>query len=267
MEQRRAGGLPHSTRLLITADAGGSNGYRTRAWKTESAALAAEPGLSITVCHFPPGTSKWNRIEHRLFSAITMNWRGRPLTSYEVIVRSIAATITSTGLTVMAELDPGSYPTGVEISDEQLAAVPLARHRFHAMDPDLLAHPDLTGIPRERLDRLIAELAEAQEARREQARSQRRGAERRRARGAGPKPKLEVADRILTTVLYLRKPCTQAVLGELFAVDKGTIGKAVQEISPLLDRHGYAITPSTARFPSPADLAAYLATGEIKQAC
>src|SRR5271169_1915170 len=113
---------PHARRLLITADAGGSNGYRTKAWKTELAALAAETGLPITVCHLPPGTSKWNKIEHRLFSHITMNWRGRPLASHEVIVNSIAATTTRTGLTVRAELDPGSYPTGVEISDAQVAA-------------------------------------------------------------------------------------------------------------------------------------------------
>ena len=96
---------PDATRLLITADAGGSNGYRTRAWKTGLAALAAETGLDITVCHFPPGTSKWNKIEHRLFSAISMNWRGRPLTSHEVIVQTIAATTTRTGLTVHAQLD------------------------------------------------------------------------------------------------------------------------------------------------------------------
>ena len=131
---------PLARRLLITADAGGSNGYRTRAWKTELAALAAETGLEITVCHFPPGTSKWNKIEHRLFSAITMNWRGRPLTSHEVIVNSIAATTTGTGLTVRAELDPGSYPTGTEISDAQMAAVPLARHRFHG-DWNYTIHP------------------------------------------------------------------------------------------------------------------------------
>ena len=105
---------PQARRLLITADAGGSNGYRARAWKTELAALAAETGLDITVCHFPPGTpSKWNKIEHRLFSHITMNWRGRPLTSHEVIVNTIAATTTRTGLTVRAELDSGTYPTGV----------------------------------------------------------------------------------------------------------------------------------------------------------
>ena len=119
---------------------GGSNGYRTRAWKTELAALAAETGLKITVCHFPPGTSKWNKIEHRLFSHITMNWRGRPLTSHQVIVNSIAATTTRTGLTVRAGLDPGSYPTGTEISDAQIGAVPLARHRFHG-DWNYTIHP------------------------------------------------------------------------------------------------------------------------------
>ncbi|QHY93543.1 Rhodopirellula transposase [Streptomyces sp. S4.7] len=108
---------PRATRLLITAGAGGSNGYRTRAWKLELARLAAETGLTITVCHLPPGTSKWNKIEHRLFSHITMNWRGRPLTSHEVIVNSIAATTTSTGLRVRAALDTNSYPTGVKIGD------------------------------------------------------------------------------------------------------------------------------------------------------
>ena len=108
---------PGATRLLICADGGGSNGYRTRLWKTELAALAAETGLEITVCHFPPGTSKWNKIEHLLFSHISMNWRGRPLTSHEVIVQTIAATTTRTGLTVSAELDSAAYPKGIKISD------------------------------------------------------------------------------------------------------------------------------------------------------
>src|SRR4249920_257800 len=111
---------PAARRLLVTADAGGSNGYRTRAWKTGLADLARETGLEITCCHFPPGTSKWNKIEHRLFSHITMNWRGRPLTSHEVIVQTIAATTTRTGLTVRAELDTGIYPSGAKISDEQV---------------------------------------------------------------------------------------------------------------------------------------------------
>src|SRR5215471_8957963 len=119
---------PGASRLLITADAGGSNGYRYRVWKSELAALAAETGLAITVCHFPPGTSKWNKIEHRLFSHITMNWRGRPLTSHEVVVQTIAATRTSSGLRVEATLDPGDYPTGVAISKERFAALPLERH-------------------------------------------------------------------------------------------------------------------------------------------
>src|SRR5450755_49632 len=125
------GDYPQARRLLITADAGGSNGYRTRAWKAELAALAVETGLEISVCHFPPGTSKWNKIEHRLFSHITMNWRGRPLTSHEVIVQAIAATTTRTGLRVRAELDTAPYPPGAKISDEQMAALPIRRHDWH----------------------------------------------------------------------------------------------------------------------------------------
>jgi DDE family transposase len=125
---------PDAARLLICADGGGSNGYRTRLWKTELAALAAETGLQITVCHFPPGTSKWNKIEHRLFSQISMNWRGRPLTSHEVIVQTIAATTTRTGLTVAAELDTSAYPKGIKISDRQIKDLEqraLRRHQFH----------------------------------------------------------------------------------------------------------------------------------------
>jgi hypothetical protein len=116
---------------LVGADAGGSNGDRVRAWKTELARLADETGLQVTVCHLPPGTSTWNRIEHRLCSAISMNWRGRPLTSHEVIVELIGATTTQTGLRVRAELDRGRSPLGVRVRDEELAAVPLVRHGFH----------------------------------------------------------------------------------------------------------------------------------------
>src|SRR6266851_4160178 len=125
---------PAATRLLICADGGGSNGYRTRLWKTELAALAAETGLQITVCHLPPGTSKWNKIEHRLFSHISMNWRGRPLTSHEVIVSLIASTRTRTGLTVAAELDPRQYPKGVTITARQMRDLEdshLRRHDWH----------------------------------------------------------------------------------------------------------------------------------------
>lgn len=121
---------PAATGLTITADCGGSNGNRTRLWKTELQHLADETGLQITVCHFPPGTSKWNKIEHRLFSFISKNWRGRPLASYEVIINLIAATTTTTGLDVYARLDTNEYPK-VEVSDEQLAAVNITRHDFH----------------------------------------------------------------------------------------------------------------------------------------
>jgi hypothetical protein len=122
---------PKATRLLITADAGGSNSYRSRLWKLELAKLAERTGLEITVCHFPPGTSKWNRIEHRLWSHVSMNWRGRPLISHEVVVNLIGATKTRSGLNVRAQLDQGSYPIGKTITDRQLAAVAMKPHSFH----------------------------------------------------------------------------------------------------------------------------------------
>jgi hypothetical protein len=131
---------PNATKLLVCADAGGSNGYRVRAWKVELAKLAAETGLDITVCHFPPGTSKWNQIEHRMFSYITMNWRGRPLVSYRVIIQLIANTTTKKGLKINADLDQRYYPTGVKITNKQLAAVPLTRHDFHG-DWNYTVHP------------------------------------------------------------------------------------------------------------------------------
>jgi Rhodopirellula transposase DDE domain len=125
---------PGAGRLLVCCDAGGANGWRNRAWKAGLARFAQDSGLEITVCHFPPGTSKWNKIEHRLFSQITLNWRGRPLTSHDVIINTIAATRTATGLTVTAVLDQARYPTGVQVSDEQMTELEtraLTRHRFH----------------------------------------------------------------------------------------------------------------------------------------
>jgi Rhodopirellula transposase DDE domain len=122
---------PDATRLMVTADAGGSNGYRNRLWKVELAKLAAETGLEITVCHYPPGTSKWNKIEHQMFSFVTINWRGKPLTSYQVIVNLVAGTTTETGLRLLAEWDQGYYPTGVQVTDAELAALPLSGHEWH----------------------------------------------------------------------------------------------------------------------------------------
>jgi hypothetical protein len=127
-------GYPDARRLLITADGGGSNGSRLRLWKTQLAMLAAETGLEITVCHLPPGTSKWNKIEHRMFSAITMNWRGRPLETHEVVVETIAATTTKTGLTIQAVLDTNTYQRGIKITDKEMTAFEAAhlqRHTFH----------------------------------------------------------------------------------------------------------------------------------------
>ena len=132
--------FPGATRLLITADAGGSNGYRVRAWKVELAKLAAETGLTVTVIHYPPGTSKWNKIEHRMFSFISMNWRGRPLTSYRTIVELIGATTTTKGLRIKAERDTEWYPVGVKISDAEMAALPLTRHDWHG-DWNYTLHP------------------------------------------------------------------------------------------------------------------------------
>jgi transposase len=122
---------PRSSRLLITADAGGSNGSRLRLWKVELQKLANETGMRIAVCHFPPGTSKWNKIEHRLFSYISQNWRGKPLTSFQTIVSLIAATTTVTGLKVHAELDAGAYHSGIKVTDKEFDSLRIRRDKFH----------------------------------------------------------------------------------------------------------------------------------------
>jgi hypothetical protein len=285
---------PGARRLLITADGGGSNGYRTRGWKAHLADLAAETGLEITVCHLPPGTSKWNKIEHRLFSHITMNWRGRPLTSHEVMLQTIAATTSRTGLTVHAELDSGEYPTGIRISDEAIAALPITRHRFHGdwnytfhpaghqPRPDHphqygrpadgrhpltlhdLQHPELTGMPRKQLSDLTHTLIPRLEEHREQARHTARGGPRCVAPGTGRKPVLTPADQILVTILYLRKHALQELLGQLFNTTAMTISRAVKDVRPLLEAHGVSIPASTARFRTPADITRFLDLDETK---
>jgi hypothetical protein len=123
--------FPRATKLLITADGGGSNSSRSRLWKVSLQALADELGLGLHVCHFPPGTSKWNKIEHRLFSFITQNWRGRPLVSHQTVVNLIASTTTKAGLIVKAALDTTPYETAVKVTDEQLSRLRLTPHRFH----------------------------------------------------------------------------------------------------------------------------------------
>jgi hypothetical protein len=122
---------PDAKTLLITADCGGSNGVRVRLWKRELQNLADDLGLTVTVCHLPPGTSKWNKIEHRLFSFITQNWRGKPLVSYQAIVQLIASTTTRTGLNVKCGIDPNLYPAGIKVSDVEMATINIAPHEFH----------------------------------------------------------------------------------------------------------------------------------------
>ena len=122
---------PEASRLMITADGGGSNGSRVRLWKRELQTLANELGIDITVSHLPPGTSKWNKIEHRLFSFISQNWRAKPLVSYRVIVELISATTTKTGLAVRCQLDPAQYPKGIVVTDAEMAAINIKRHTFH----------------------------------------------------------------------------------------------------------------------------------------
>jgi len=135
---RRA--YPHARSLMVTADAGGSNGTRARLWKWELQKFATESGLSVSVCHFPPGTSKWNKIEHRLFSFISKNWRGQPLASLSVIVNLIGATRTAAGLRVRCELDPGRYPQGQKITDDQMSTLNIKPARFHG-DWNYSIHP------------------------------------------------------------------------------------------------------------------------------
>jgi hypothetical protein len=303
-QSRGRSDYPDATRLLITADAGGSNSYRYRLWKAELAALAIETGLDITVCHFPPGTSKWNKVEHRLFSHITLNWRGRPLTSHEVVVKTIASTRTRTGLRVAAELDIGSYPLGVSVSKARMQALPLAPHSWcgswnytigaaeknpdgnpadqkvdttftaadgsdralvRARSLEVLSDPRLTGRSRHELDELAAGLAPAQAAQTAQRCYEQRGGRRRRAPGAGSRSLLTDAARVLITVLYLRQICSQNVLSELLEVNPNSIGQAIAETRQLLDERGHTVSPTTLRFTTAKDLTDFLGGGVIPQ--
>jgi len=126
-----SGAVSRARRLLITADGGGSSSHRSRLWKVSLQKLADEIGLELVVCHFPPGTSKWNKIEHRLFCYITQNWRGKPLINLQTIVNLISSTTTKTGLTVRAQLDTNTCDTGIKVSDQELAALNLTRHDTH----------------------------------------------------------------------------------------------------------------------------------------
>jgi hypothetical protein len=272
---------PRAGRLLITADAGGSNGYRTRAWKTGLAGLAAETGLKITVCHFPPGTSKWNKIEHRLFCHITRNWRARPLTSYDIVINTIAATTTATGLTVTAALDTGDYPTGVKITDQQMADLEarfLTRHGFHGTwnytlrpaprpatapgqppaprpapapaaryDHTALNHPALTGMTPAAVAALTARMDIAMAARREHdLRARRGGRDRNQVPAPRPDPRTRLAQpaKILATLIHLHHKAPATAIAPLFGVSPTSIRTAIRTTRDLLTHAGTTITPS-----------------------
>jgi Rhodopirellula transposase DDE domain len=281
---------PQASRLLITADAGGSNSYRHHVWKSELAAFAAETGLLITVCHFPPGTSKWNKIEHRLFSYITLNWRGRPLTSHEVVVKTIASTRTNGGLRVEAVLDTGDYPTGIAVSKERLQALPLERHATHgtwnySLHPQAasdssrsapvgeadgpaqrrqailsrLTDERLTGMTTTQLQQLAVRLAPAQVARTQQRYSEQRGGRARRASGKiRCKPLFDDAARLLLTLLYQRQVCSMNVLAELLEVTATGIASHIKETREVLDDHRYDPGVASVRFTTAAALLTFL---------
>jgi len=286
-QARGAADYPNARRLLITADAGGSNSYRYRLWKAELAALAAETDLRITVCHFPPGTSKWNKIEHRLFSQITMNWRGRPLSSHEVVVATIASTRTRTGMEVHAELDTNSYPLGIAVTREQLQALPIQAHAKHGawnytIAPaggttppirsqeraqarlaalELLTDQRLTGMSRAELAALTHELEASQQAQSAQRCFEQRGGPRRRAPGAGGTGLLAPADRVLITIVYLRQVCPQTVLSDLLGINTNSIGQAIAETRQLLHEHRHHVVASTLRFRTAAALREFTSHG------
>ncbi|WP_442538182.1 ISAzo13 family transposase, partial [Streptomyces pimonensis] len=268
---------PRASRLLITADAGGSNGYRVRAWKKELAGFAHDTGLQVTVCHFPPGTSKWNKIEHRLFPQISINWRGRPLTSHEVVVSTIGAIRTRTGLAVHAELDSGACPTGVTVPDDVMDRLPFSPHEWHgtwnytlrpepltppvpskptefgrfpAGDklPVWLRHPNLTGLEPAAFDDLAACY---------------------RAWCAkhppillpGKRPdggpgadgrRLSAADQLVVFLLKKRWSMTNTVLAEATGLNKNRIGATLRDATPALTALGHiastgALTVTTAQ--------------------
>jgi hypothetical protein len=273
---------PGAARLLVTCDAGGSNGWKNRGWKAGLAELAQETGLAITVCHFPPGTSKWNKIEHRLFSQITLGWRGRPLTSYDVIINTIAAVTTRTGLTVTAMLDDSPCPTGTKISDEQMNDLEnrhLTRHQFHGEwnytvlpvprpapppappppppgpDLDTLADPALTGMPRAAFDALAATLELPYAADREQRLHLARGRPRRGwHKGPAAPLKLSLPAYLLAAIYRYRLGMTCQHIAAVLGVDHSTISVATRHIAGLLTRQGTILTPGPHRIRSAQDL-------------
>jgi hypothetical protein len=274
---------PGAARLLVTCDAGGSNDWRSRAWKAGLAEFAQQAGLEITVCHFPPGTSKWNKIEHRLFSQITLAWRGRPLTSHDVVVNTIGAVTTSTGLSVTAMLDDGRYPTGAAVSDEQMRDIEdraLTRHDFHGEwnytllaaprpapepapapppppgpDLDALTSPALTGMTRAAFADLAASLGLPYAAAREQRLHLARGRPRKgRPKGPAAPVKLSLPAYLLAAIYRCQLGMTCQAIAALLDVDHSTISVTTRHIAGLLAAQGTPLTPGPHRIRTLHDL-------------
>jgi hypothetical protein len=290
---------PGATRLLVTCDAGGSNSCTGRLWKHELAVLAEETGLEITVCHFPPGTSKWNKIEHRLFCHITRTWRARPLMTAEDAVAGIAATTTYAGLKCTAALDEGDYPKGLEISDQRMKYLedrvldrgavrgewnytvrPAPRPGpdpepepgpARGCPPDLLNHPALTGLDPADLHALAAALEVPYGARRQRDNYTRRGGRRvnaiKNGTGANGRTRLDITGHVLALRLrdHLRLPVH--LTGALLGVDRTTVSHATTLTRQLLDASGIPLPPAAGppgiRLRTAEDLRQYAATAGI----
>jgi transposase len=281
---------PGAGRLLVACDAGGSNGWANRGWKKGLAEFAQDAGLEVTVCHFPPGTSKWNKIEHRLFSQVSHAWRGRPLTSYEVIIATISAVTTKTGLTVTAALDTAPCPAGQKVSDAELAAIEqrcLTRHQFHGEwnytllreprppappepEPEppgwprtALNHPALTGMDPAAAGNLAAALETPLAARREHDLYAKRGHP--RISNGGMHTRITPRDRVLAVLILDHLGIWQKELAPAFGISPSAMCHAIRPVRELL-----AATPLPPRAPPPAnpprtlrELAAYAASHGI----
>jgi hypothetical protein len=265
-QHRGQAGHPDATRLLITAGSGGSNDPRRWTWKKHLHAFAQESGLEITVCHFPPGTSKWSKIEHRMFCHITANWRGRPLTSYEVVLKTIAATTTTTGLSIGAELDTRSYHLGATVTPAEFHALPITPGMFHGdwnytlapappkppeaprtrlrIDPaltELLTGPALTGMARSGFGHLVVVSEPYWDALAEAA-FQRRF-HRPRSYLHPQTSNLDHYHRLLMALLRRRRAATSTLLAHLLGVTRTNLSNQFQDGHRLLDLHKITVTP------------------------